>query len=111
VRARRGVRIIDLERIEGIRSSSPRRFIDGGAAMLIAVNKNHHIDIAGRRVKNPLVRNKLRVEETSYKILARAKSAGEQSPWASIIVRVPFQPQEVSDIVPAIITPIWATDE
>lgn len=37
------------------------KLIDGGAAMLAAVNKNHHIVIIGLIIINPLVRNILRV--------------------------------------------------
>jgi hypothetical protein len=37
------------------------KLIDGGAAMLAAVNRNHHIDIIGVIVISPLVKNMLRV--------------------------------------------------
>lgn len=36
----------------------------------------------------------------------RAKSAEEQRPWASIIVNAPFQPQQVIEVKPAIISPM-----
>ncbi len=111
VRARRGAVTEDLDKTDEIRRSSARRFIDGGAAIFAALNRNHHIVIAGMTARKPLVRNRLRVEEASYLTLARAKRAGEHSPWASIIVKVPCHPQVVKDIIPAIITPIWATDE
>lgn len=56
-----GARAIDFDREEVISAISLRRLIDGGAAILAAVNKNHHIDIIGLIVINPLVKNILRV--------------------------------------------------
>ena len=56
----------DLDKTNEIRRSSARRFIDGGAAIFAALNKNHHIVIAGMIARKPLVRNRLRVEEASY---------------------------------------------
>lgn len=50
-----------LEITEVISMISLRRLIDGGAAMLQAENKNHHMDIIGVTLINPLVRNILRV--------------------------------------------------
>lgn len=58
---RRGVNIIDLVRVVVIKMISLKRLIDGGAAMLAAVNKNHHMDIIGLIVISPLVKNMLRV--------------------------------------------------
>jgi hypothetical protein len=37
------------------------KLIDGGAAMLIEVNKNHHIVILGININIPFIRNILRV--------------------------------------------------
>jgi hypothetical protein len=40
---------------------SLKRLIDGGAAMLIAVNRNHHIVITGINIIIPFIKNILRV--------------------------------------------------
>jgi len=52
---------MDLVRVAVIRVISLNRLIDGGAAIFVAVNINHHIDIIGLIVISPLVRNILRV--------------------------------------------------
>jgi hypothetical protein len=52
---------MDLDRVVVISMISLKRLIEGGAAMLAAVNKNHHIVIIGLIVINPLVKNILRV--------------------------------------------------
>jgi len=52
---------MDLDRVAVINVISLSRLIDGGAAMLAAVNINHHIVITGLIVINPLVKNILRV--------------------------------------------------
>jgi len=44
-----------------IRIISLNRLIDGGAAILIAVNINHHIVMLGINISIPLIRNILRV--------------------------------------------------
>ena len=72
-----------------------RRFIDGGVAIFVVLNKNHYIVIAGIIAGKPLVRDRLRGEEASYLTLARAKRVGEHRPWVSIIVKVPCHPQVV----------------
>jgi hypothetical protein len=59
--ARSGVNIIDFVSVVVIKVISLRRLIDGGAAMLAAVNKNHHIVMIGLMVISPLVKNILRV--------------------------------------------------
>lgn len=67
---------------------------------------NHHIDIFGRIVRNPLVRNRLRVLVVSWFMPARENKAGEESPWASIMASAPFHPHVDSEVVPAIISPM-----
>jgi len=52
---------IDIDIIEEINIISLNKLIDGGAAILQIVNKNHHIDKIGHIVNKPLVRNILRV--------------------------------------------------
>jgi RIO-like serine/threonine protein kinase len=49
------------DRIDEIRIISLSKLIDGGAAILAPVNKNHHIVIMGLIHIRPLVRNILRV--------------------------------------------------
>lgn len=53
--------IVVFEITEVINIISLKRLIDGGAAILQAENKNHHMDIIGVTLINPLVRNILRV--------------------------------------------------
>jgi hypothetical protein len=40
---------------------SPRRLRDGGAAILQALNKNHHIAILGIKLIKPLLTKRLRL--------------------------------------------------
>jgi len=54
--------------------------MEGGAAMLAAVNKNHHSVIIGATDINPLVKNILRVRVISYLIFAIMNSAEELKP-------------------------------
>ena len=106
-----GVKIHVLEMMAERMRISLNRFRKGGAAMLEAEAMNHHIDIVGNRVRNPFVRNRLRVCVVSYDTPASENKAGEERPWASIIAKAPAQPQEVIERVPAIISPICATEE
>ncbi len=53
--------MVDLERIEVISMISLSKLIDGGAAILAAVKRNHHMVMIGATVISPLVRNILRV--------------------------------------------------
>jgi hypothetical protein len=64
-RLRRIILIIDDDIIEVINIISLNKLIDGGAAMLLAVNKNHHMVRVGRRSIIPLVKYNLRVEVIS----------------------------------------------
>lgn len=56
-----GINMVDFVKVVVISVISLSRLIDGGAAILAAVNINHHIVIIGLIVINPLVRNILRV--------------------------------------------------
>lgn len=100
-----------MERMDERRRISARRLIEGGPAIFTKVARNHHIDMFGRIVRNPLVKNSLRVFVVSWFIPARENRVGEDSPWASIIANVPFQPHDDREHVPAIASPMWATDE
>jgi hypothetical protein len=52
---------IDIDITEEINIISLKRLIVGGAAMLLAVNRNHHIVITGITTIKPFVINSLRV--------------------------------------------------
>lgn len=85
--------------------------IDGGLAIFAIDATNHHKHVLGRRVKNPLVRNSLRVLVVSCLIPARENIAGEDRPWANIIVKAPLQPHVEREAIPAMASPMWATEE
>lgn len=55
----------DIDIVEVISIISLNRLIDGGAAMLIAVNINHHIVIVGSVDIIPFIKNILRVWNSS----------------------------------------------
>jgi hypothetical protein len=61
VSPRRAKAEVDSFRIAVINMISLRRLIDGGAAIFLAVNKNHHSVRVGVRTIRPFIRNKLRV--------------------------------------------------
>lgn len=109
--AKRGINIIDFVSVVVIKVISLSKLIDGGAAMLAAVNKNHHIVIIGLIVMRPLVRNILRVWVISYDKFAIINRAEELSPWATIIIKLPVIPHDELDNIPVSIKPIWPTDE
>ena len=44
-------------------------------------------------------------------MLARINSADEHSPWAIITITAPAMPHDVRLMVPAIMIPMWPTDE
>ena len=69
------------------------------------------MDIEGNRFRRPLVINILRDPVASYIILAIANIPEEHRPWAIIIIRAPFRPQVELVMAPAIIKPMWPTDE
>jgi len=75
-----GAIIQDLDKIEVRRRTSANRLIVGGPAMLAIVATNHHMDMLGRIVRNPFVRNSLRVLVVSWFIPASENRAGEESP-------------------------------
>jgi len=79
---------------------------DGGAAMFAADSRNHQKVIEGNININPFDKNRLREFVASYVRLARANKPEEQSPWAIIIPRLPFQPHEVLESVPAVRRPM-----
>jgi hypothetical protein len=90
---------------------SLNRLSDGGAAILAAANKNHHMDNVGSIFINPFIKNIFRVWDLSYTRLARENRADDESPCAIIISIAPIIPHVVFDRAPASINPIWPTDE
>jgi len=76
----KGVNSTDFVKVVVIKVISLRRLIDGGAAILAAVNKNHHIVIVGLIVISPFVRNILRVCVISYDRFAIINSAEDLRP-------------------------------
>lgn len=76
----KGMKNRDLVSAAVMRVISLKRLIDGGAAILAAVNRNHHIVIVGLIVINPLVRNILRVWVISYDRFAIMNRAEELRP-------------------------------
>jgi hypothetical protein len=48
-----------------IRPISPTKFNEGGAAIFLEHNKNHHIDILGIKLSMPLLINNLRLPNRS----------------------------------------------
>lgn len=99
------------DKIDEIKIISLRRLIDGGAAILAPVNKNHHKVIMGLIHIRPLVRNMLRVWVISYDIFVKTNSAEDLRPWAIIMARDPAIPHDELDIIPANISPMCPTDE
>ena len=87
------------------------RLIDGGAAIFIAVNINHHIDKVGYVVNIPFIRKILRVLVNSQVIFANANNAEDVSPWAIIISIDPINPQLELENIALNISPICPTDE
>jgi hypothetical protein len=59
---------------------SPRRFIEGGDAILQNPNKNHHIDILGISLIKPLLIINLRLPRRSYDTFARQNKPDEHNP-------------------------------
>jgi len=57
--------IEEEDRIEEISIISLIRLMEGGAAILVATNKNHHMDIVGKMFSSPFVRNNLREDVDS----------------------------------------------
>lgn len=104
-------KIVECERVAVINIISLRRLIVGGAAMFAHEKRNHHNDKIGAVIRIPPVNTTLRVCVVSYVMFARQNIAEDTRPWAIIIARPPYIPNEVLDITPATISPICPTDE
>jgi len=61
VKPRRIKADVDIFKIAEINMISLRRLIEGGAAIFLAVNRNHHIVSVGARTISPFIKNRLRV--------------------------------------------------
>lgn len=78
--ARRSLAQIEKESVLIMRNNSLRRFDEGGPAIFVIQLINHHIDMVGKAVIIPFVRNILRVCVDSYVIFASANRLDEQRP-------------------------------
>lgn len=63
-----------------IKLISPNKFKVGGAAILPALNKNHHSAILGIKFNNPFLINKLREPTRSYAMFAKQNNPEEHNP-------------------------------
>lgn len=63
-----------------IRRISLRRLMDGGAAILAQIRRNHHREIIGTDISKPFVRAILRVRVNSYVIFAIQKRPEDTRP-------------------------------
>lgn len=59
---------------------------------MAAEDINHQKVNLGVKVRRPLQRNRLRVLVDSYVAPARENKAGEERPWAKIIIKAPAHP-------------------
>lgn len=69
------------------------KLIVGGAPMFPNPIKNQKRVNLGSRFKTPELRLKSRAPDRRYKVLAPAKRAEEHTPWLSIIIVAPKNPQ------------------
>jgi len=60
-KAKNSIKNIENAVVAVINIISLSKLIDGGAAILILENKNHHRDIEGRNIIIPFIKNMLRV--------------------------------------------------
>ena len=90
---------------------SPIRFNDGGLAMFLTLNKNHHKPILGINVSNPLFTIKLRLPVRSYTILAKQNNPEEHKPCPTIKIIHPAKPHHLKITIPQRTNLIWTTDE
>jgi hypothetical protein len=105
------IRNIDIYVIDVINIISLNRLSDGGAAMLAAANKNHHMASVGSIFISPFIKNMFRVWELSYTRFAKENRADDERPCAIIISIAPISPHVVLERAPASISPMWPTDE
>lgn len=90
---------------------SPARFMNGGAAILLAAKINHQMAILGRIVIWPLVIKILRVFVIENVMPASANKADEHSPWVVIVIYAPVHPHFVIVNIAVSVILMWATDE
>lgn len=101
---------VDLDRIFERSIISAVRFIVGGAPILLAAAINNQSEIIGVVDLSPFVRTILRVLVFSYIVLAKANSAEDARPWASIMVSDPMSLQLENNIILLKRSPMWLTD-
>jgi len=94
-----------------IKIISPIKLIEGGAAMLQILSRNHQSAMEGMIWISPLQINILREPVRSNTILVRQNIPEEHNPWAIIKVKLPASPDALPTIKPAITKLMCATDE
>ena len=72
---------------------SPSKFKEGGLAMFLTLNKNHHKPILGIKFNKPFTINRLRLFIRSYTTLARQNNPEEHKPCPIITITAPLTPQ------------------
>lgn len=105
------IEIKDINIEDAINGISAPRFRNGGAPMLVAIIRNHIVDIAGANIKIPLLIINARELDISQAVLVIKNRAEDDRPWAIIIITEAFHPQAELERIPAIPRPMWATDE
>jgi len=105
------IMIMDIDVIDVMSMISLIRLIDGGVAMFMALNMNHHMDKVGYRDNIPFIRKMLRVLVNSYVMFAKENKADEVNPCATIISIDPIIPHLEFDKMALSIKPMCPTDE
>jgi len=90
---------------------SPNKLYVKGPPKFAIHNKNQNLDITGNKFSLALLSMILREWERSYIIFAQENIPEEHSPWANIIIIVPFILQKFFDSRLVIIKAMWTTDE
>lgn len=86
-------------------------FSEGGAPKFLAERMNHQIVIAGKIFIIPFSRIRFRLWVVSYTVFAIANKPDEARPWAITNKSAPVHPHKVCDRMPAVISPMWLTEE
>ena len=94
-----------------IKIISPSKLYVNGPPKLAIHSKNQNIDKLGKKFKFLLFIIIIREWVRSYIILAQENIPDEQTPWAIIIIIVPFIDHSLFIKILTIIKAIWTTDE
>lgn len=85
--------------------------MEGGAAILNTLIKNHHKETEGKILFIPFSNNNLRVKKRSYNIFPKQNKPDEHNPWPNINNKLPKELKKFILIIPLRTSPIWHTDE